>query len=311
MLPLAIQWNVDPVMFHIGTFEVRWYSMGFLISFFLGYIIIADMFKREKVRSEYLDPLLVYMFLAVLFGARLGHCIFYDADYFFTSEHWTEIFWPFHNGHFTGFSGLASHGAAIGIFIALWLYWRKYRLSAWWICDRLAIVVALAGVFIRTGNLFNSEIYGTETSLPWGFIFLREGETVPKHPTGLYEALCYLIIFIVSYCYYRHKKGQFRTGTLFGWWLVALFSARFLIEFLKTNGVIEGSALLKGQWLSLPLIVGGFIIAWLGHKEKFPQGPFPQDEVKAITDKWDEKAEKERLKKEQKKNKNKNNKKVK
>ncbi|MBQ8703203.1 MAG: prolipoprotein diacylglyceryl transferase [Bacteroidales bacterium] len=309
MLDLAIQWNVDPVIFHIGSFGVRWYSMGFLLAFLLGYYILSSIFKREKVRSEYLETLLLYMFLAILVGARLGHCIFYDYDYFFTSNnpagrsHVVEVFWPFRNGHFTGFSGLASHGAAIGIFLALWLYWKKYRLNAWWLLDRLAIVVALGGMFIRIGNLFNSEIYGTETSLPWGFVFLREGETVPKHPTGLYEALAYLLIFIVSYCFYRRRKGQFRTGTLFGWWLVALFGARFLIEFVKTNGVVAGSPLLMGQLLSLPLIVGGLVIAWLGHREKFPQGPFPQGEVKEITRKWDEKAEKERLKNEQKKKK--------
>ena len=304
----AIQWNVDPVMFHVGSFGLRWYSMGFLIAFMLGYYILSSIFKREKVRQEYMDVILVYIFLAVLSGARLGHCIFYDADYFFTAEHWTEIFWPFHNGHFTGFSGLASHGAAIGIFIALWLYWRKYRLNPWWLCDRMAIVVALGGVFIRLGNLFNSEIYGIETDLPWGFIFLREGETVPKHPTGLYEATAYLIIALVCLWYYLRKKGQFKTGTLFGWWLVALFGARFLIEFVKTNGVIEGSVLLKGQWLSLPLIVGGLVIIWLARRDKFPQGPFPQGEVKAITAKWDEKRRKEEEKKAKK---NKNNKKVK
>ena len=300
MLTNAIYWNVDPVMFHIGSFGLRWYSMGFLIAFLLGYIILGNIFKREKVRSEYMESLLVYVFLAVLIGARLGHCIFYDADYFFTSAHWTEIFWPFHNGHFTGFSGLASHGAAIGIFIALWLFWRKYRLNAWWICDRLAIVVALGGVFIRLGNLFNSEIYGIETDLPWGFVFLREGETVPKHPTGLYEATAYLLIALVSLWYYHRKKGQFKSGTLFGWWLVALFGARFLIEFVKTNGVIEGSVLLKGQWLSLPLIIGGIVIIWLARRNRFPQGPFPQGEVKEITARWDEKAAKENSKKNKK-----------
>lgn len=278
MLPLAIRWDVDPVLFHIGSVDVRYYSLGFLLAFGLGYYIIARMFRLEKVHSDYLDSLLVYMFLAVLVGARLGHCIFYDADYFFTREHWVEIFWPFSNGHFTGFAGLASHGAAIGIFLALWLYWRKYRMNPWWLVDRLAIVVALAGVFIRCGNIFNSEIYGTETSLPWGFIFVREGETVPKHPTGLYEALAYLLIFVVSLVYYIRKKGQFKSGSIFGWWLVALFGARFMIEFVKTNGVVGNSPLLMGQWLSLPLIAGGLVIAWLAHKGKLPQGPFPQGE---------------------------------
>ena len=300
MLSLAINWNVDPVIFHIGSFGLRWYSLGFLIAFLLGYYILSYIFKREKVRPEYLEVLILYIFLAVLLGARLGHCIFYDADYFFTSEHWTEILWPFHNGQFTGFSGLASHGAAIGIFIALWLYWKKYRLNPWWICDRMAIVVALGGVFIRIGNLFNSEIYGIETDLPWGFIFLREGETVPKHPTGLYEALAYLTIALVSLWYYLRKKGQFKTGSLFGWWLVALFGARFLIEFVKTNGVIEGFPLLVGQLLSLPLIIGGFVIVWLARRGKLAQAAFPQGEVKAITAKWDEKARKEEAKKKDK-----------
>lgn len=292
MLINAIHWNVDPVLFHIGSFGLRWYSLGFLLAFGLGYYILARFFKREKVRSEYLDNLVIYIFLAVLIGARLGHCIFYDADYFFTSEHWVEIFWPFEDGHFTGFSGLASHGAAIGIFIALWLYWRKYKMNVWWIFDRIVIVVALGGVFIRTGNLFNSEIYGTVTDLPWGFIFERNGETLPKHPTGLYEATAYFIIFAVSLWYYLSKRGKFKTGTIFGWWLVALFGARFLVEFVKTNGVIEGIPLLKGQLLSIPLILGGFVIAWLAHKGKFPQEPFPQGEVKAITDKWDRKERK-------------------
>ena len=305
MLSNAIHWNVDPVMFSIGGFSLRWYSMGFLLAFALGYWILSSLFKREKVNIHYLDNLVIYVFFAVLLGARLGHCIFYDADYFFTREHWVEIFWPFCDGQFTGYQGLASHGAAIGIPIALWLFWRKYRMNPWWVLDRIVIVVALGGAFIRMGNLFNSEIYGTATSLPWGFIFERNGETVPKHPTGLYEALSYLTIFAVSLCYYRKKKGQFKAGSIFGWWLVALFGARFLIEFVKTNGVIEGSVLLKGQWLSIPFIVGGLVIAWLARRGKLPQGPFPQGEVKAITDKWDEAKRKEEQQKK------KNNKKVK
>ena len=301
MHTLAIHWNVDPVIFNIGDFGVRWYSLGFLVAFLVGYFIIKAIFTREKVRLDYLDSLLVYIFLAVLVGARLGHCIFYDADYYFTSAHWTEIFWPFENGHFTGFSGLASHGAAIGVLLVLWLYWRKYKLNAWWLLDRLVIVVALGGAFIRIGNIFNSEIYGVETSLPWGFIFERKGETVPKHPTGLYEALSYLVIFAVSLAYYLRRKGHFKTGVIFGWWLVALFGARFAIEFLKTNGVIEGSVLLKGQWLSIPLILGGLVIAWLAAKEKLPQGPFPQGENKVIVAKWDRKKAIEEAKKAKKK----------
>ena len=280
MMLNAIYWDVDPVMFHLGAFGVRWYSVGFLLAFTLGYFIIRWMFRKEKVKEDYLDSLLVYVFLAVLVGARLGHCLFYEPDYFLTSAHGVEIFWPFHDGTFTGYQGLASHGAALGILLALWLYWRKYGLNHWWLLDRLVVVVALGGAFIRLGNLFNSEIYGTETSLPWGFIFAREGETVPKHPTGLYEATSYLLIFAVSLWYYIRKQGQFKTGAIFGWWLVALFGARLMVEFVKNDqvGFEAGMPLNMGQLLSLPFILGGLTIAWLSCREKLPQGAFPHGE---------------------------------
>ena len=280
MSPLAIHWNVDPVIFNIGSFGLRWYSLGFLVAFLLGYYIIERMFKQENVREDYLGSLFLYIFLAILIGARLGHCLFYEPDYFLTSEHWVEIVWPFQNGHFTGFQGLASHGAAIGILVGLWLYQRKYGLNLWWFLDRLVVVVALGGAFVRLGNLFNSEIYGVETSLPWGFVFERNGETVPKHPTQLYESLSYFLIFGVSIWYYIRKKGHFKTGTIFGWWLVALFGVRLLIEFVKNDQVDfeAGMALNMGQLLSLPFIIGGFTIAWLAYKEKLPQGPFPKGE---------------------------------
>lgn len=280
MLSLAIHWNVDPVLIHIGSYGLRWYSMGFLVAFVLGYYIVRWMFRREGVRENYLESMLMYIFVAVLVGARLGHCLFYEPDYFCTSAHWTEIFWPFHEGRFTGFQGLASHGAAIGILVALWLYWRRYGMNPVWFLDRLVVVVALGGAFIRLGNLFNSEIYGVETTLPWGFVFERNGETVPKHPTQLYESLSYFVIFGVSLWYYVRKKGQFRTGTLFGWWLVALFGVRLMVEFVKNDQVDfeAGMALNMGQLLSLPFIVGGLVVAWLAHKEKFPQGPFPKGE---------------------------------
>ena len=280
MILSAIHWNIDPVMFSIGSFGLRWYSMGFLVAFVLGYWIVSRMFKREGVRADYLDSLVVYMFLATLVGARLGHCLFYEPDYFLTSAHWTEIVWPFHNGEFTGFQGLASHGAAVGILTAMWLYWRRYGMNIWWILDRMVIVIALGGAFIRLGNLFNSEIYGHATTLPWGFIFERNGETVAKHPTQLYESLCYFAIFGVCLWYYLRKNGNVRSGSIFSWWLVALFGVRFLIEFVKNDQVDfeAGMALNMGQLLSLPFIAAGLVIAWLSHKEKFPQGPFPKGE---------------------------------
>ena len=276
MLPLFIHWNVDPVIFNIGSFGLRWYSLGFLLAFLLGYYIMNKMFLREKVESKYLESLIIYMFVAVLVGARLGHCLFYEPNYFLTSDHWLEIFLPFNmkTGQFTGYQGLASHGAAIAILIAIWLFYRKYKINVWWILDRLVIVIALGGAFIRLGNLFNSEIYGFETSLPWGFIFERNGETVPKHPTQLYESLSYLIIFTLCYLVYRKKDGKLHNGRLFGWWLIALFGMRFLIEFVKEEQVDfeKGMTLDMGQWLSVPFILAGILLVILSHKGKLKEG---------------------------------------
>src|SRR5574344_264706 len=275
---LFISWNVDPIIVHLVSFGLRWYSFGFLFAFLFGYIILNKMFKREQVESKYLDSLLFYMFLAVLIGARLGHCLFYEPNYYLTGEHFLEIILPINvqTGQFTGYAGLASHGAAIGILVGLWLFFRKYRMNPIWILDRLVIVVALGGAFIRLGNLMNSEIYGVETSLPWGFIFLRNGETVPKHPTQLYESLGYFIIFVVCLLVYRHKKGQLRPGVLFGWWLVALFGLRILVEVVKEDQVAfeQNMILDMGQWLSIPFIILGIAMVVLGYKRKLPQNVF-------------------------------------
>lgn len=283
-----VHWNVNPVIFHIGSFGLRWYSIGFVLAFTLGYIIVANMFKREKVDSKYLDSLLLYLFLAVLIGARLGHCIFYDASYYLTGEHWIEIILPFGktpNGwKFTGYEGLASHGAAVGVLVAIWLYYRKYQMNPVWFVDRLVIVIALGGAFIRIGNLFNSEIYGVQTSLPWGFIFEQNNETVPKHPTQLYEALSYLIIFAVCYLVYLKKQSRLRPGVLFGWWLIALFGVRLLIEFVKEEQVDfeKGMTLDMGQWLSIPFILLGVVMCILGYKGVFSSKPILQKNDKII-----------------------------
>ncbi|MCR4816950.1 MAG: prolipoprotein diacylglyceryl transferase [Bacteroidales bacterium] len=276
MLNLFIHWNVDPVIFHIGSLGVRWYSLGFLLAFLLGYIILdKKIFKRENVETKYLDSLLIYIFIAVLAGARLGHCLFYEPSYYLSGNHWIEIILPFGRDasgwHFTGYEGLASHGAAIGILIALWLYYRNQHINPVWVLDRLVIIVALGGAFIRLGNLFNSEIYGVETSLPWGIVFERNHETVPKHPTQLYESLSYFIIFIVSFVAYCRKNGKLRPGAMFGWWLISLFGARFIIEFVKEEQVAfeKGMTLDMGQWLSIPFILLGVLMCVMAYKNKF------------------------------------------
>lgn len=280
MILTAIHWNVDPYLIHIGAGGIRWYSLGFLFAFLFGYLIMNAFFKREKVDVKYLDSLLIYAFVAVLVGARLGHCLFYQPDYYLTADHWLEIFLPMERAadgwHFTGYEGLASHGAAIGVLIALWLYYRKHHVNPLWVVDRVVIVVALGGAFIRLGNLFNSEIYGVQTDLPWGIIFDRNHEVVPKHPTQLYEALSYLLIFVVFLLVYVAKKGKLRNGVLFGWWLIALFGVRFLIEFVKEEQVDfeKGMALDMGQWLSIPFIVLGAVICILAYRGHFNQKIF-------------------------------------
>ena len=272
---LYIHWNADPVMFHIGQFGLRWYSFGFLFAFVFGYLILTRMFKRENVDSQHADSLVLYMFLAVLIGARLGHCLFYEPSYYLTAEHWWEIIIPVSDGQFTGFQGLASHGAACGILIALWLFYKRQHINTWWVLDRICIIVALGGAFVRMGNFMNSEIWGYETTLPWGVIFERDHSAGPnpRHPTQLYEAISYLLIFAVSMAIYMKRNGKLHNGRLFGWWLVALFMARILLEFTKVRSVDLGQSFFSmGQWLSVPFVLLGLTLVVLSHKGILKEG---------------------------------------
>ncbi|MDR1595037.1 MAG: prolipoprotein diacylglyceryl transferase, partial [Prevotellaceae bacterium] len=210
---LYINWDVSPYIFELGGIKLRWYSLMFVFSFFFGMIIYKKMIIRDNKPLTLWDNILIPVFFGTFLGARLGHCLFYDPGYFI--PHFWEIFIPFRDGKFIGFEGLASHGGAIGILLALYYYSRKNKVSYLWVLDRIVITVALAGFFIRLGNLMNSEIYGHETSLPWGFVFLRWHETVPKHPTQIYEALSYLLIFIFLYLIYLKKRPPFRDGVIF------------------------------------------------------------------------------------------------
>ena len=254
---LAVYWDVDPVIFSIWKIDVRYYSLFFIIAFAIGYYIFKGFFKREGVPLKLLDPLLYTLILGTLVGARLGHCFFYQPDYYLANP--IEILYVWEGG-------LASHGGAIALLLAMWWfarhYGRKYQFNFLWIMDRLGIATALAGFFIRMGNLMNSEIYGNETTLPWGFIFLRNGEVVPKHPTQLYEALSYLLLFVLLLYLYRKKLPRLKEGTLFGLFLLLLFAARFFIEYIKEPQVAfeETMALNMGQLLSIPFIFAGAIL---------------------------------------------------
>jgi phosphatidylglycerol---prolipoprotein diacylglyceryl transferase len=250
---LIIPWNVNPEIFRIGDFAVRWYGLFFAFSFLFGYIIMDKIFKNENLNEALLDRLTVYMAVGTIVGARLGHCFFYEPGYYLA--HPFEIIKIWHGG-------LASHGAAIGILIAVGVFAFKEKKGYFWVLDRIAIVVALSGFFIRMGNLMNSEIYGIETSLPWGFVFLRNNEVVPKHPTQIYEALAYLAIFVLLYKIYWKKKGEHIEGSLIGLAIMLIFIARFFIEFLKEDQVpFEATMTLNmGQSLSIPFVLLGTAI---------------------------------------------------
>jgi phosphatidylglycerol:prolipoprotein diacylglycerol transferase len=258
---LIVPWDVNPEIFRIGSFAVRWYGLLFASSFLFGYIIMSKIFKNENLSDAMLDRLTIYMAVGTIVGARLGHCLFYEPGFYLS--HPLEILkiWR---------GGLASHGAAIGILTAIWLFVRKEKKDYTWAIDRIAIVVALSGFFIRMGNLMNSEIYGVETTVPWGFVFLRNGETAPKHPTQIYEALAYLIIFIILYRIYWRKKGEYIQGTLISLACILIFTARFFIEFLKEPQVpFESSMKLDmGQLLSIPFIILGFVWLYISLKNK-------------------------------------------
>jgi phosphatidylglycerol---prolipoprotein diacylglyceryl transferase len=258
---LIVPWDVNPEIFRIGAFAVRWYGLLFASSFLFGYIIMNKIFKNENLDEAVLDRLTVYMALGTIIGARLGHCLFYEPEYYLKNP--LEILMIWHGG-------LASHGAAIGILIAVWFFGKKEKKDYFWTLDRVAIVVALAGFFIRMGNLMNSEIYGIETTVPWGFVFLRNNEVAPKHPTQIYEGLAYLFIFFLLYRLYWSKKGKHYQGLLISLICILIFTARFFIEFLKEDQVAfeAGMKLNMGQRLSIPFVLLGLAILFWSLKTK-------------------------------------------
>ncbi len=257
-----ITWDANPNIFDLGFYALRWYSVLFLGGFVLSYLIVKHRFKTALVNPYLLDRLTIYTVAGTLVGARLGHCLFYDWGYY--HSHLIEIILPFQfTPHFkiTGYQGLASHGGGIGIFIALWLYHRKYHkdINLLWVMDQLALVVPLAGCFIRLGNLMNSEIIGRPTELSWAFIFVRD-DGVPRHPAQLYEALAYLGIFILLNL--AAKYWSSKNGFLLGLFLILIFTARFLLEDLKEDQVAFEAhmSLNMGQLLSIPFILTGVIL---------------------------------------------------
>lgn len=250
MIITSIWWTVSPEILKLGPFSLRWYGLLFALAFVFGYIILSKVYKKEKKSLEDLEKLSIYVILGTVIGARLGHCLFYDPAYYLTNPIEILKVWQ---------GGLASHGAAIGILTALYLFSKKKKdQNIIWILDRLVIVVALGGSFIRLGNLFNSEIIGKASDLPWAFVFVRVDE-IPRHPTQLYESLFYFLSFIILYFIYQKKSVALKPGFLFGLFLILIFGFRFFIEFLKENQSAFESALPinMGQILSIPFVLLG------------------------------------------------------
>lgn len=260
----------------LGFLTLHYYSLMFVIAFGLGWYLMKRIFVREGIDLEKLDSIFVYAVIATLIGARLGHVFFYDWDYF--QHHIAEIFLPFKiepEFEFTGFTGLASHGAAIGIIVAMYIYSKKVvKKPLLWVLDRVVIPVASGAVFVRIGNFFNSEIIGQPTGTDSGVIFAALGEDFPRHPTQLYESAAYLIVFLLLWFTYWKTEKRKKQGYLFGLFLVLLWTVRFFVEFIKENQVEfeETMALNMGQWLSIPFIILGLYFMFKPNK-KTPTNP--------------------------------------
>lgn len=271
-----LNWNLDPTIFWItDSFPLKYYGLLFVSGLLLGYAIEKYIFNKENISLEVLDKLLIYIIIGTVLGARLGHCIFYEFEYFF--NHPLEILLPIQkigDGYkFTGFRGLASHGGTIGVFIAIVLFCKKQKIDLLWILDRVAIAVPVSAAFIRLGNFMNSEIYGKPTNGTWGVVFQRDN-LIPRHPTQLYEAFSYFFIFGIMLFLYKSKKAPKVNGILFGIFMILLFSARFIIEFFKENQESFESQMPinMGQILSIPFILSGLILViWKANSTSFKQ----------------------------------------
>jgi len=260
---LSIIWNPSEGI-DLGFFTIRYYSLMFVIAFTLGWFLTKRIFNNEKQTPDKMDSLFIYVVIATLIGARLGHVIFYQPELF--SEDPLSIFLPFRTVpefKFTGFQGLASHGATIGIIIAMYLYSRKViKKPILWVLDRIVIAVSCGAIFVRFGNFINSEIIGKATNSEFGIVFKQLGEDFPRHPAQLYEAAGYFIIFIILwYIYWKTNKSK-QMGYMLGVFFILLWTVRFFVEFVKEAQVDERSdwVLNTGQWLSIPFILIGFYL---------------------------------------------------
>ena len=277
MILSYITWDVSPEIISIGPFTMRWYGLLFASGFLIGFYIVQRMLEKEGAPEEWMEQVFMYMVVGTVIGSRLGHVFFYEWDYY--SQHLSEIpqVWK---------GGLASHGGAIGIITALYIFSRRVsKRSILWILDKVVVPTALAGCFIRLGNLMNSEIYGLTTDVAWGFKFIRpDGPDAPvRHPVQLYEALSYIVSFAILFRVYWNTEWRKKQGFIFGLFLVLIFSARFFLEqFKSSQGGFEsalGDILTTGQWLSIPFVAAGAYFMYAAEEKKMP--PFPKSKLAA------------------------------
>lgn len=265
---LAVTWNPDSELCRLLGLPIRYYSLMWVIGLLVAYVLVKRFYKDRGIKQEVFEPLFIYCFLGILIGARLGHCLFYEPDYYLTSgKHFIEMllpirFMPQGGVKVIGYSGLASHGGTIGIFIGMLLYCRKYKVKLLECIDMVCVATPITAACIRIGNLMNSEIVGKATGTDWGFIFVQNGEDFPRHPAQLYEAIAYIIIFIAIILIYNKHKEKIGSGFYFGFCIATIFTFRFFIEFCKEVQVDfeEGMTLDMGQLLSIPFIIAGI---WL------------------------------------------------
>lgn len=270
-----ILWNPSLEALRLGGFSIRWYSLCWLIGLLMAYVIVKRLYKEQKIKDELFEPLFFYCFIGILAGARLGHCLFYQPDYYLTSwSHFVEMLLPIHfmpdgGWKFTGYEGLASHGGTLGLMIALWIYVKNTGVKLWTVLDNIAIATPVTACFIRLGNLMNSEIIGKITDVPWAFIFERV-DTMPRHPGQLYEAITYALLLFIGWAAYRRRPQRVGTGFFFGLCLTYIFTARFFIEYTKDiqEAFEAGMPLNMGQLLSIPFVILGVVCMRRGLKTK-------------------------------------------
>lgn len=259
-------WNPDPVLFSVGALAVRWYSVCWCIGLALAYVIVFQLYKRQQIAPEKFDPLFLYCFIGILAGARLGHCLLYEPVYFLSRP--LEIVLPIHRDatggwHFVGYAGLASHGGTLGLMLALWLYVRRYKVNLMRVLDNIAIATPITACFIRLGNFFNSEIVGKFTGSDYGVVFVANGDTLPRHPGQLYEAVAYLVFFFLGLLLYKRRPERVGSGFFFGFCLTTIFFFRFIVEYFKEVqeaweiGMQSTIGLNQGQLLSIPFVLLG------------------------------------------------------